>query len=568
MALDWTQSSYHQLRSGTPWECGVLRHIPWLGISALIGVLLCIITSAVVLTASNGKRIDTWPTQNFTVQPAVLLALLSALTNTLLRFSLQEGCTIAWWHKATKGGEVADLHRYWAYGASSKASVTSGRHFNKVALACLLTTLVVIDGPLLQRASTFMARPTTTPIMMSVSVSSDPLPTGFSGVYMTRAGSIDEVTPAFAQILRDYTSRSAIKLQYKGCEGICNATITAPGFDTNCTTKTVPYDITGKAGSIYDVGSIVIGFDGTVSSPPGYSGNIEVSTGFKPDAGSVGNLIATTCSLQISKVRYPITISKGTAILPGRSAFINDTIEVQYPFFETAGLGVWPSTIGGIAYAAQTMHGSNLSLYFTGVFATQGSGPMGSMYLNSSLESYGTENMTWADPTPDILSTIRELIFRSAISVSNSSTQQTVAATDTVLRSFYISDFAYLGGAVLVMALNTCVLAPLFLGWWQLGRRVSLSPVETAKAFRAPLLRGSDCNSHVDQLLREVGRRRARYGAVADDAGVSGSGVSLVWEEWGRAEEGGEWGEQGRRRLEIADSKLVSAPGGGVGYRD
>ena len=568
--MEWTRSSYHQLQSGSPWRTGVLKHIPWLGLSALFSVLLCIVTSAVVLISSNGKRVDTWPTKSVTVQPAVLLAVLSALTNTLLRYSLQEGCTIAWWHKVTNGGNVADLHRYWAYGTSSKASVTSGRHFNKVALACLLTTLVVIDGPLLQRASTSRLRPTPTSVTMSVSLSPDPLPIGFSGVYMTRAGNINQLTPAFAQILRDFTSRSAIQLQYKGCDGTCDTIVTAPGFDTTCTTTTVPYNITLKPGYDYNVGSLDIGFNGLAGNgkSPGVSGNIEVSTSFKPDPGCVGNLVATKCSLQVSKVRYPVTISNGSATLPARSASINDTVEVQYPYYETAGLGVWPSTIGGIAFAMQTMHESNVSLYSTGVLASQGSGPMGSMYLNSSQETYGGCNMTWADPTPDILANIRELIFRSAVSVSNATTLQTVPATDTAMRTFYLSDYRFLLGAITLMALNTCVLVPLFLGWWQLGRAVSLSPVETAKAFRAPLLRDSDCNADVDGLLAEVGHRRARYGTVAGDEGMKSSGASLVQEAWVCMEEMGERGRRVRQRLEVADSRVVSAPVGGAVYRD
>ena len=219
---------------------------------------------------------------------------------------------------------------------------------------------------------------------------------------MTRAGNINQLTPEFAQILRNFTSRNAIQLQYSGCSGTCDTIITAPGFDTNCTTSAVPYNITFQPGSTYGIGSISIDFDGLEGpkdSPPGVSGQIKVSTSFKPDAGCVGNLVATTCKLQVSKLRYPITISNGTVILPARLASINDTVEMQYPLGETAGLRVFPSTIGGIAFAAQMMYDSLVPLYFTGYLASQNSSPMTSMYINSNRSAYGTCDMTWADPT-------------------------------------------------------------------------------------------------------------------------------------------------------------------------
>src|SRR5438045_1641832 len=126
--------------------------------------------------------------------------------------------------------------------------------------------------------------------------------------------------------------------------------------------------------------------------------------------------------------------------------------------------------------------------------------------------------MSWKDPTPDVLAGIREMVFRSAVSASNATDKQILAGTDTANRTFYTSDYRYLIAAMVVMVVDVCVIIPLFLGWWQLGRPVSLSPIEIAKAFRAPLLHGSECNGDVDMLLKEVGQRRARYGAISENA--------------------------------------------------
>jgi hypothetical protein len=57
--------------------------------------------------------------------------------------------------------------------------------------------------------------------------------------------------------------------------------------------------------------------------------------------------------------------------------------------------------------------------------------------------------------------------------------------------------------------------ALLYWGWWQLGRHVSFSPIEIAKAFDAPLLQDVNTNSRAKDLLRDVGNLRIRYGAVS-----------------------------------------------------
>ena len=104
--------SYNLVRSGTPWRSGVLRQLPWLSMLALVGGFLCAIAAATVLLFSDGKPTSSWLTESVTMQPAVLLALFSAFANTLLRFALQEGCTVAWWVQALKGGDIGNFHRY------------------------------------------------------------------------------------------------------------------------------------------------------------------------------------------------------------------------------------------------------------------------------------------------------------------------------------------------------------------------------------------------------------------------------------------------------------------------
>jgi hypothetical protein len=83
------------------------------------------------------------------------------------------------------------------------------------------------------------------------------------------------------------------------------------------------------------------------------SGNIAIRTAYKGSPAQIGNLITTNCSLQIAKIRYPFEVTNTTTILLHLTDR-NDSIELQYLGPETAGLGVFPSRIGGIALAIQT----------------------------------------------------------------------------------------------------------------------------------------------------------------------------------------------------------------------
>ena len=53
---------------------------------------------------------------------------------------------------------------------------------------------------------------------------------------------------------------------------------------------------------------------------------------------------------------------------------------------------------------------------------------------------------------------------------------------------------------------------PLYYGFWRLGRKVSLSPIEILTAFDAPLTREADGNADVRTLLRQIGNQPVAYG--------------------------------------------------------
>jgi hypothetical protein len=81
----------------------------------------------------------------------------------------------------------------------------------------------------------------------------------------------------------------------------------------------------------------------------------------------------------------------------------------------------------------------------------------------------------------------------------------------------YRTNYAFMAGAVASMILCALLVFPTYWGFWQLGRPVSLAPVEIANAFRAPVLENPKAsNGVVDDLLKEVGSRRVMFGEMPE----------------------------------------------------
>ena len=71
--------------------------------------------------------------------------------------------------------------------------------------------------------------------------------------------------------------------------------------------------------------------------------------------------------------------------------------------------------------------------------------------------------------------------------------------------------FVVLG--IIVSLTSTIAILPLFHGYWNLGRKVSLNPLEIARAFGAPLFDGLDGNVTLSDIEMERGDVGVKYGA-------------------------------------------------------
>ena len=184
---------------------------------------------------------------------------------------------------------------------------------------------------------------------------------------------------------------------------------------------------------------------------------------------------------------------------------------------------VYSTIVGGFGFYLESLFNSTsvLSYFDNGetapTFNLDSSGLYASQYMNLGSDDWGIQAMTnWTDPIQDMLNTTNQLTFRTAVQVAqqtpSSAFAQNVVYTGTKITTVYKSNYALMGVAVAINFLGLLSILPVYYGWWELGRNTSLSPLETAKAFGAPLLRDVDGNATATQILKKVGDRRVKYG--------------------------------------------------------
>lgn len=78
----------------------------------------------------------------------------------------------------------------------------------------------------------------------------------------------------------------------------------------------------------------------------------------------------------------------------------------------------------------------------------------------------------------------------------------------------YEAQWWYAVAAVLISIISSFSLASLFWGWWELGRDVSLNPLEIALAFDSSMFENVNSNSRRSQIVRVVGRQKVIYSVV------------------------------------------------------
>lgn len=172
-----------QRKGGRPWDSTFVRVGPLSGIGAMFLAIALLAVDAAVLVASNGASENSWP-----AGPNVYLAVCAAVANLAVRYACLQGVIVAWWSRAMHGSTVADLHQTWRAGSSLFGAIASGRNIGLLGTATIFSTLITVDGPLLQRSTTVHSVPFHHDHQVSLEVSMVPeIPHGLGGWWTTGA---------------------------------------------------------------------------------------------------------------------------------------------------------------------------------------------------------------------------------------------------------------------------------------------------------------------------------------------------------------------------------------------
>ncbi|KAI9695641.1 MAG: hypothetical protein M1820_008488 [Bogoriella megaspora] len=542
-----------------------LRKGPLIGLFALLFTFLSIPASFLVLALSNGQKVSSWK-----LQPTVYLAILTALGNSAMRLAAIQGAMVVWWSHAMYGTTFAQLHRDWQMSLGALGAMTAGRHTNFIAIASLCATLVIIDGPLLQRASSVTSRIPNDPIELQTLLTPE-IPSFFTGLTLVNdnntptapPGSVVDFSRDFLSVFVNYTEGSKMTQAVSGCPGTCTATVQAAALTVSgCSTESSSIDYTAPL-STQDEAI----YTDTMSAPFNRNafhvvlyetldemGNerVVLETGSTDDAvtkSCIGEFVTNICQLTPAIAEYNITVSDDVITfaespanpkvvqIANNTRITNETILQHDLRFE--GQNFLKTTLGGIAAAGVVKFYS-----IVGLVPSPAPGDTPSATRSSAFTFQMTENYeawdneidcapAWKDPTQTILATLNELMFRTSIYTASAFNESylhplideglnisaTVQGTRIDPVNVFHVNYYYFLAAALVEFISVLLIFITFHGWWRLGRDVSFSPLEIARAFDAPLLTDVESNTNGNEIARKMGSKKVKYGVIDEEKG-------------------------------------------------
>jgi hypothetical protein len=549
---------------GRPWQSGLLKHLPWTGLLSLLAAILCGVGAIVVAHDFDDKLLDHWTIRGVTVQPTVLLSVLATVSKACLGYAFATGITISWWRSAVVGTSLHQLHVSHQQSNNLQGLFGKRPKLNSVAVASVATLLLMAEGPLLQRALHVVTRTRQVDIELTVPISSSPLMTGRTSFFLDgfSTSTPQLYTPSFAQIVQQYNARQDIVLPEFGCQGTCVTDIVAAGWDIECSTNASDYRLMSEieyasylgnqswtgtpAEQIMFATKVTRTFveQSKVFAPAGFSntsGNNQIGfdTMYKATAGIRGTIMRRSCTLSEATTHYRVEIKGRTVTLLSLPQMPVRTLQKTQRLMENPEslFGDLSSTFGGLWLALRSQYEVSATISF-GVLETNSTNV--SLYMREgNTTSIAAYDVYWADPIDDMISMLQELTFRTTVSpkeltdfitgetrdpsgpdtsvispnltATNRTVEQQAVVSMTFDETVYAVRYSWLIGAIVLIVLACLAILPTYRGWWLLGRPVSVSPLEIAKAFDAPLLRGVDANGTSKELARAIGDVRVRY---------------------------------------------------------
>ncbi|KAF9890552.1 hypothetical protein FE257_005683 [Aspergillus nanangensis] len=551
------------------WQPGMIRQIPWLELAQLFVALLCAVLAIVVLTLSDGKNVDDWA-DIIQVRPNILVAILTTISTIASAAAVSQGVAIAWWRRAMHPTTISHLQRSWDHANSVMACLTAGNKLTILALATLATKLMPVDSVLLQRATSTGVRTMTRDLNVSSSLATE-FPSGYQSALMTGSAYYKNAptvfTSGFSSSLRAYQSLGSGAIDpfafgsrplFTGCSnGTCEYSVEGVGFAAECASSTlqIDYGENTTKGLLGNDDNLALPRDAPIFInsfalvyPPMDDNAAEINNSFirmtsqymqstqgKSTFTCPGTLTTKTCDLRPAVIRYALTQTPAGITLGGNttSSIVTHTRQVdnnsfvRYLYQNMEDGWIYSlAAIGGVQLALSALLSANVTLSANSAnqpYYLDLSGPLAPYYVSVGQDQgigSGRCNYTIQDPSAAVmrqLNTIMLLASMQIASANESIPVQTARASQTLPVQYYITHYGFLAGGIAVVLVSLLGVVVPYYGFWELGRKVTLGPFETANALQAPLLQsgsGSSSGGVVD-VLEQVGERPLQYGVVA-----------------------------------------------------
>ncbi|ORY15701.1 hypothetical protein BCR34DRAFT_598219 [Clohesyomyces aquaticus] len=506
------------------------RKLPLLVATFTALSLACTFGTILTLVISNDDEVTRWK-----IRVSVYVGFFQGLYNILLGGLLSLGVAITWWRTIQHGTTLKRLH-YIQASASPKdfwAGMKAGSAARKVALVAMLIFIVKLsNNPIAQRATKTRSQmvPKERGMIMHIA---NRIEDGWYG----HQGTFEKIPVLQTTLLN--TSIPTENQKNASCPdtGICEALVAAAGYNYGCTSTSEKLNLLDSKNENSSIFEMNIEMNWDFGEPIFYSTTKYISS---IDGACVGTLTTDTCNLIPATIWYPITIRNDsitvdfrTLLSSQRAVVSNYTSEADKnknrtdPTTQlgplTGLLAAWENILRAEAllgkkgaYFPNTDPG--LSTQWPDVFHA------GSVSTETTIPEFAQQNcpLLWNSPRDYLLQTFLDFSFRSAYiaasDTSDSSTLQEYTAVFRETQLWYSTDYGWLAATTLVMVIGMAAAMVLIWGWWELDRYVSMSPLETGRAFGATILLSAGQEKESKGIIDEIGNER-----VAHD------GEELVW---------------------------------------
>ena len=635
---DQNEDTGNKRLEGKSWQAGFAARFPFLGLFCLVSIIGSIVGIVTILLISDGENVDTWDSKSIRIAGhdqhwrfgvSAWIALFNFIMGKALAVMFAEAVAISWWVDAMREQTLKHLHFQWEVGQSMLAIFSRRKLWGWVCTASIAFTAFSGLEALVQTASSSTTTLSNYPSNMTTTLA-NALPIGFSGVFGTIAFptfGVVSYTSSFTQVLQGYTRQSPKYLELDGCpsnsRAWCSTTLHGVGFQYTCTAtrsglqqprienyNNISYPSESNQ-TVFQVQFNRVNWSITLTAlwtdKPGYTGLVVANR---------------NCTLTPALVEYPVNVSQQIATLETPTSTMNWTadsnhieknslrvdkvlqvlpypqydqsqdqrlvpgisIGVDLPIVSVSSIGPGThSTLGGISLALSSLFDSSISISIQSDIITRGpdvnmSGSFTAPYMRLPITNNMDDTLDNTIPSPmeELLSNIRDIMFRSSLAIAQNKVRdyhlnqntsgflfqkdasdnltptvptQTViySGSYSIYETVYRTNKTILGVAVGLIVFALLTIMPLYGGFWLLGRKVSMSPLEIAKAMhystipnaqteglevrsilevqsQSDRLAQSGSNFSDDELVDLLGNAKVKFGEVAPN--VLGMGFS------------------------------------------